>query len=142
MAEIAAISSVVGIIGLAGQITQGCYYLKNLIGDIRDAPKELTNLRDELDIIEGVVNSSAAALGAGNEALRACLEAISCLKDEVGPALLAFSKSNGLERNCGKVKAAVKKQRTKECLERLSRAKDTLVAAQMNVSLWVCLALT
>lgn len=128
MAEVSAISGVIGIVGFVGQITQGCAYLRNLIDDIRDAPKELQNLREELDIIEKVINklSNQNSIETANPALQLCLDTISTLNEEIAPALLAFSKSKGAKRNWNQLKTAFSKHQTKKKLEKLNRAKMKL----------------
>lgn len=149
MAEIGTIASVVGVVGFVGQVIQGCSYLKTLIGDISDAPEEVRNLRNELDTIESVVKDLShqnynASRVATDPSLASCLETIAAVSEEIAPALRAFndrsSRGKSIRRNWHRLKTALGKQHTKEKLDRLSRAKDTLVAAQFKISLYVKLS--
>lgn len=51
MAGLDVAGSVVGIVGILGQISQGCLFLNGLISDIKDAPREAQYLQKELGLV-------------------------------------------------------------------------------------------
>ena len=53
MAEALGIAgSVAGLVGISGQILQGCQYVRTLIDDVRDASDDLQVLKTEIDLFE------------------------------------------------------------------------------------------
>jgi hypothetical protein len=50
----------IAIVGLAGQVAEGCAYLLEVLDDARNAPDKLILLGHELRIIEQIVRSAVA----------------------------------------------------------------------------------
>jgi hypothetical protein len=57
MEGLAAASSVLAVVGIAGQVAQGCNYLRGVFSAAKSAPEELRLLLTELEIIEQIVLS-------------------------------------------------------------------------------------
>jgi hypothetical protein len=57
MEGLAAASSVLAVAGIAGQVAQGCNYLRGVFSAAKSAPEELQLLSTELGIIEQIVLS-------------------------------------------------------------------------------------
>lgn len=55
MEGLAAASGVIAVVSLAGQVVQGCGYLRTIFDEAKTAPKEAHLLHTELAIIEGIV---------------------------------------------------------------------------------------
>jgi len=58
MEGLAAASAVFAVVSLAGQVAQGCTYLRGIFENARSAPKELQLLTTELMIIERIINGT------------------------------------------------------------------------------------
>lgn len=65
MAEAAGLAaSVAGLVGLAGQVLQGSLFIKQFFEDVCDAPVEVLDLRDELELFAFVVRDTESSSNA------------------------------------------------------------------------------
>lgn len=63
MAEAIALgASIVAFIGLAGQLAQGCSYVRTIIDDIIDASDDLRALQREIRLFEATIETFQKAL--------------------------------------------------------------------------------
>jgi hypothetical protein len=93
MEGLAAASSVIAVVGLAGQALQGCQYLRNIFSEARDAPRELQLLDAEIGTIQRILHSVQSELlcstsnitaeVASDATLDFCADAIRELRDIV-----------------------------------------------------------
>ena len=78
MAEAIGIAaSVVGIVGFAGQILQGCQIVRGFLDDFKEAPAYVQDLRTILQVFQASLTTLISKLnneGAGSEDLRLALE--------------------------------------------------------------------
>lgn len=58
MEGLAAASAVIAVVSLAGQITQGCSYLREVFDNATTAPEEIGLIVTELSIIERIVRAT------------------------------------------------------------------------------------
>lgn len=61
MEVLAGVSSVIAVVSLAGQVIEGCSYLRGVFDDARAAPKALRQLSKELGIIQRLVHNAPDA---------------------------------------------------------------------------------
>jgi hypothetical protein len=76
MEGLAAASAVIAVASLAGQVLQGCNYLREILQNAIEAPRESRLLMDELSIIEDIVKNSPTA-PRHQQALSLCNERLS-----------------------------------------------------------------
>jgi hypothetical protein len=57
MEGLAAASRVIAVVGIAGQVAQGCNYIRGIFSAAKPAPEELRFLSTELEIIEQIIVS-------------------------------------------------------------------------------------
>lgn len=55
MEGLAAAGGVIAVVSLAGQVVQGCNYLRDIFDGAKTAPTDVRSLATELKIIEGIV---------------------------------------------------------------------------------------
>jgi hypothetical protein len=55
MEGLAAASGVLAVVGLAGQVAQGCSYLRGVFDDANSAPRDIRAIANVLSIIEHIV---------------------------------------------------------------------------------------
>jgi hypothetical protein len=55
MESLAASGGVIAVVSLAGQVVQGCVYLRDVFDGVRSAPKDIRSLATELKIIKDIV---------------------------------------------------------------------------------------
>ncbi|KAI9872619.1 MAG: hypothetical protein M1830_001403, partial [Pleopsidium flavum] len=148
MAEaLGAAGSIAGLIGLAGQIAQGVLFLHGFFNDIRDAPDEIRDLRVELDqyqrLYEGLEKLSQRfePLGLTNNAfedVEAALVPCKAWTDKLVRKISKYTLKDGPEgrrrRLWSQISVAIRKQRYREYLAALERAKSTLLAAQTSLN--------
>lgn len=91
-------ASVIAVVGLAGQVVQGCQALRTLVGDFNSAPKDVQDLMRELVIVEDSAKT-AELLGKKSDAnleaqlepaLRLCFDAVEAIRTRIADADLAF----------------------------------------------------
>ena len=125
--------SIVGLIGLAGQILQGCKYIGNLLDSIRDAPNDLRELQREAKIFEQTSRRFQELLH-DVESIHDCsqllnIDAILTMersKDAVDEVWKLFGKysGNGGKARWRSVKAAIAKDNIEKSVLRLYRARS------------------
>ena len=140
MAEaIGVVASAVGIASFAVQTLQGIQKLSDIYASFRDAPQEVRSLLNELRILANILKegeddrSQRPPLSIGqsqceaSQFCKAAADEINALL-EIGKILDAV-KTNQWLRFRGSVRAALKRKRIKEHLDRLERAKTLLILA-------------
>ncbi|PMD56106.1 uncharacterized protein K444DRAFT_536538 [Hyaloscypha bicolor E] len=128
MEAIAAGSAVVAFISLAGQITQGCLYIRTLLVDASEAAEDIRHLGteslvdlDDAGIPEGQTNSVQLALDYSDEAVTGLVKLI--------------AKNKKLGGRWGQVKFAFAKEKCAKYISRLERAKGYISTAQAGILL-------
>jgi hypothetical protein len=133
-------ASVVGFIGLAGQILQGCLFVQDFLEALEDAPLDIEALQSELVIFQTSIDKFQATLNvvdddAIGEDVRLALEysnkAINDLRKVVSKLA---DRRHGCITNFSMV---VRKVRISRHVKTLERAWMLLLCAQMNMSMWV-----
>lgn len=154
MAGLDVAGSIVGIVGILGQITQGCLFLDGLIRDIKDAPREAQHLKTELDHVTTSVTGlrrlyeriDESRTGSSNtttdvvEALRYCDDVVSDLVDSLRKSLYTFEDhgstiSASARTSWRRLRHALRQDATKKKLDTLSRARLSLLSIQSNIEL-------
>jgi hypothetical protein len=139
-------ASLAGLLGLCGQILQGCLFLRDLIEGARDAPEDVRLLLSELEILSTAVNSTkdvfeqtsqwslAINVNAYEAALKHCLELFSTLTTRVMGDSNALNSGSRLNwwRQMG---IASRKKTLESLMVRLERAKTQILLIQHNLSL-------
>lgn len=100
-------ASVIAVVGLAGQVLQGCQNIKSWVGDFNSAPKDIQLLMRELDsilesakIAERLGKDGDANLQAHLEpALRLCLDAVDEIRKKIADANLKFSQAGSSRKS-------------------------------------------
>jgi len=138
-------ASVVAFIGLAGQVAQGCKFVRDILGDVKDASNDIRALRTEIQLFELTLNHFQASLadieaagipvpasyGVGIElALEYSEEAMASL-------LGLIAQKAGGETITTRIKFAFKKDKCSKHLGRLERAKGYVSTAQASILLSV-----
>ncbi|EPE37154.1 hypothetical protein GLAREA_09317 [Glarea lozoyensis ATCC 20868] len=137
-------ASVVAFIGLAGQVAQGCQYIRTLLDDIKDASEDVQSLRTEVKIFQLTLETfrntlqeladSGVAVEADAHALATRL-ALSYSEEalELLQGLLAKTKDTG--RIWSKVRFASGKSKYAKHVSRIERAKGYIEAAHAGILL-------
>lgn len=135
MAEALGIAgSVVSFVGLASQIAQGVNYLYNFFNSMQNAPSDIKSLAAELKILGTILDEVnrdvvvSAALGA---ALQLCRDIIAELEGLVQKSSLT-SKQSKVKRLWSQMSTAFRNEEFRKYIERLERAKITLLHAKMT----------
>lgn len=142
-------ASIAGLLGLAGQILKGCLFVKEFLGDIKNAPAEVKALFNEIEILSSAITITAELLDNSKAlttslvtaadyepALKQCLHAV----EELVQQISHYGKKNSGERGLRwleKMKVASEKKELSFHIARLERAKTQLQMVQQNVSLYV-----
>jgi hypothetical protein len=137
-------ASVVAFIGLAGQVAQGCKFVRDVLGDIKDASNDIRALRTEIQLFELAVDHFQASLAEVEAAgipvpasysvgIKLALE----YSEEATASLLGLvAKKSGGETIKSRVKFAFKKDKCSKHLGRLGRAKGYISTAQASILLF------
>ena len=135
MAEALGIAgSVVSFVGLAGQVAQGVNYLYNFFNSMQDAPNDIKSLAAELKILGTILDEvnrdvvDSAALGA---ALQLCKDIVAELEGLVQKSNLT-SKQSKVKRLWSQMSTAFRNEEFRKYIERLERAKTSLLHAKMS----------
>jgi hypothetical protein len=135
-------ASAIAFIGLAGQILQGCQYVRDLIDNIRDAPDNLRHYHTE------IASFRSAVLGF-QEVLQA-IKPFARIENSAEQALLALQSGGAIddlkaflqnfERSREKelwrsIKLARKRSKLAKYIARLGEAKANILLAQSQVNL-------
>lgn len=136
MEALAGASSVIAVVGLAGQVVQGCGYLNSVFSSIKNAPHDLELLIRELEIIQVVAgalsdenfrNSPVPMGWDPTPALEFCMEAIG----KAQKLALAYGGPNGNVDHMKmrkRVQMGMSQEKIRKHLGRLERAKTHLIA--------------
>jgi hypothetical protein len=140
-AEVIALgASVVGFVGLAGQILQGCLFVQNFLEALEDAPADIEVLRSELLIFQTSLDTFQSTLkvvgdDAIGEDVRLALEYSNKAINELRKVVSKLAdRRHGCMTNFSMV---LRKVRISKHVKTLERAWTLLLCAQMNMSMWV-----
>jgi hypothetical protein len=137
MEAVAGASSIIAVVGLAGQVVQGCGYLNSIFGGMKDAPHDLALIIRELEFIQQVAgalrdenfrNNPAPMGWDPTPALEFCIEAIG----KVQKLVLAYGGPNGVVDHMKlrkRVQMGMSQDKIRKHLGRLERAKTHLLAS-------------
>jgi 3-polyprenyl-4-hydroxybenzoate decarboxylase len=139
MAELLATAgSVVGFIGLAGQVAQGCTFIWNFVEDVKDAPEDLRRLKEELKLTKDVSsalgilleNSPPDSFTNTKEAAAGALASCAGTIKELTTLLSGFR-----SKRKHKIKAALNKEKIRKLLSQVHHAMSIVASAQSNMLL-------
>jgi|SRR5450432_1959154 len=145
-AAIGLAASIAAVIGFAGQVIQGCQLLKAAISNVQNAPEDILALKDEVAVIEKSSEVIRALFdrvefeGVDLDvplALRQCDTALKSVHEQIDDAHAVFQAKNKrkLARGWQRLKVLSSKYAMKDLMEKLSRVKVQLLAAQSNMIL-------
>jgi hypothetical protein len=147
MAEAVALAaSVAGLVGLSGQILQGSLFLRQFLEDIRDAPSEVCDLKDEIELFTLVASDTDrlvkqagdinGAISISWASYARTLERCRKIVDNLGRELqeCAGMAAEGRLRWWRRLRVATRKEALAGYLRRLDRAKGQLLAVQANIT--------
>jgi len=129
MAEAVALAaSVAGLTGLAGQILQGCIFIRKFFEHVRDAPEEVLDLRDELELFTLVASDTEKLFQrAGDDEMlipavqyKRILERCANIVKDIADRLEQYAgKPEGWKRQWwSRLKVASRKRTLAECMRR------------------------
>jgi hypothetical protein len=148
MEALAAASSVIAVVGLSGQVLQGCSFIRQILSNARNAPEDLQLLITELSIIERVASSiEKSASSLSNEflvedakpALEFCHEAVGKLQAVVEKYSDPVSSST-VKQWGRRLNMAMSTEKIAKHVARLERAKGHLLEVQMRILMYMPLA--
>jgi len=142
MDTLAAVSSVISVVGLAGQVLQGYNYLRSIVDSAKDSPEDLRLLTSELEIISQIVesikyNSEASSTESeieqylAGQPLVLCDETLAKLRqtvEEYGD--INEDEASGVKRYWKSLSFALSAGEIRKHVENSDRAKDHLLAIQ------------
>lgn len=137
MAEVfGVVSGAVGAAGVAFQFAEGIRKLYQFCKDIRDAPEEIRDSLNQLQPLSYILDAIAADLQkhpihlATHSGLPAVLEA--CRQGEVQMTALLKEIKSGMDqkKKLASLRAVWKKNEVKKFMDRIERAKTSLLLAQ------------
>ncbi|RAL58802.1 hypothetical protein DID88_009112 [Monilinia fructigena] len=135
-------ASVIGFIGLTGQILQGCQFVCGCLDDIKGAPMELQNFIDQVKSFESGIRSFRYSLEKAAKSIDiSLLEEKIKLSLKLGQStirdlrdLVNNHKHNGKRDWWKGIKFAKKKNIFTKYVNRLNQVKIALICAQSNLS--------
>lgn len=136
-------ASALSVIGFAGQILQGCQTVVTFLDQIKDAPDELRCFRAEVKIFQSILESFRATLFEIDDKSdqKVWEQALLVLdhSDETVAGLQKFIRKHGKGRvtKWKSVALAFQTAKLEKHLQRIDRAKGSIIAARMNATLWV-----
>jgi hypothetical protein len=139
-------ASIIAVVGLAGQVIQGCQNIKAWVGDFNSAPKDIQHLIQELNSIEEsakiteILRTKIVRREVDlqlDPALQQCLDAVQELRKHIVDADNVFQERGHSRkwRSWQRLKVMLGKRAIQASVDRLSRAKTQLVVVQSNVLL-------
>jgi hypothetical protein len=145
MAEAAGLAaSIAGLVGLAGQVLQGGLFIKQFFEDVRDAPVEVLDLRDELELFAFVVRDTEKLLQRASEtrpsidttSFRRTLERCAQIVKDIGDRFVQCVENAGEDTRLWwkRLKVASRKKALANYMRRLERAKGQLLVVQSNLT--------
>ncbi|KAH8600010.1 hypothetical protein B0O99DRAFT_503967 [Bisporella sp. PMI_857] len=143
MAEAVALgASVVAFIGIAGQIVQGCISISAFIGDVKDTPSYLKNLRKEVKMMQSILEGFSRHLkDLEDTGIPLCdeqltKEALALSKEAVDDLSQMTSKYTQNIVTWSKFRFAMKKNSWQKSLAKIECAKNSLLTAQAFIILY------
>lgn len=139
MEGLAAASGIIAVVGLAGQVAQGCAYLLDVFDGIKSAPEDLRLLIHELRVIRDLVRVTASSSIATqderslHDALDFCGECIGKLTQLVeryGEPVRDGSRQNWKRKWGSRLSMALNKDKIRKHVERLRAAQGHLRDSQ------------
>ncbi|TGO70038.1 hypothetical protein BOTNAR_0004g00230 [Botryotinia narcissicola] len=132
MEAVGGIASVTGVVGFIGQIAGGCKVVKEIIGDIKNAPKDIIRLAECIKSIEESLNEDIPAAGAH------MLEAIKSVENKLSSSAEIFGNSATGSKNKWKqfwhrLKYAANKEEIKELMHDLLKEMSTNIMTVPHV---------
>lgn len=127
--------SVVSIVGLAGQVAQGVNYLYTFFNDMQDSPSDIKSLSEELKLVGDIlteVNRDGIDSAPLSAALQRCKEVICDLENLVQRTNLVSAQSSNAKRLWSQMSTAFRNEKFRKYIERLERAKSTLLHAKIQ----------
>jgi hypothetical protein len=145
MAEAVALAaSIAGLVGLAGQVLQGSLFIQEFFEDMCDAPAEVLDLRDELELFTFVASDTNKLLQTASQTYLSIdtsnftrtLERCDSLVKEIGNKLVQYAGNPGQHRRLWwkRLKVASRKKTLSDYMVRLERAKGLLLVVQSNLT--------
>ncbi|MCJ1270791.1 hypothetical protein MMC22_010688 [Lobaria immixta] len=131
-------STVIGIVGLVGQLLLGLKSLHTFFGDIKDAPSDIQNLTHELSSNEAVLHKILHQLNTINSdgrntlletAVRNCVEHVTKLENITRP-LQMTGQDGEIKRVWTQIATAFKKEDLQKHFAMLHGARLNIIAAQ------------
>lgn len=137
-------ASVAGLVGLAGQVLRGGLFIQQFFEDVRDAPAEVLDLRDELELFACVANDTKTLLQRASETLASLdtsnfsrsLERCERILKEIGNKFTRYTVNKKHDKKLWweRLKVASRKKALGEYLRRLQGAKGQLLVVQSNLT--------
>lgn len=135
-------AEVVGTVAAVLQLTETACRLKELCSNIRNAPKDLSDLVEEVltlaDLLADIDQDHTAQCQTVVDArswmkcrklLQASVNAMRDVTSDLESALNAHKWT-------GKIRVYLKREELQRCSDRMERAKTTMIAAQQSYSQW------
>jgi hypothetical protein len=145
MAEAAGLAaSVAGLVGLAGQVLRGGLFIKQFFEDVSEAPDEVLDLRDELELFAFIVRDTEKLLQRASETrlsidttnflrtLERCAQIVKDIRDRLVQCV-----GNAGENTSSwwkRLKVVSRKKALGDYMRRLERAKGQLLVVQSNLT--------
>ncbi|KAK4223226.1 hypothetical protein QBC38DRAFT_54461 [Podospora fimiseda] len=131
MAEILGLASgAISVVAFAGQLAKGAAFLHKFISDIKDAPRELIAITEELEILRfifiSIESSTSVKTPVLVQALKHSQHRLETLQDFVNKYV---DGSPGRPRIWNQFKAVTKQGELQKCLQELERSKSMLLQA-------------
>lgn len=151
MAEVlGVVSSVAGLIGLSGQILEGCLFAKSFFDDAKHSPKDVQTILNELEIVRSIAEKTRVLFEQAHNSqalvnechyeppLKQSFETVTRLGDKLTEVSRKMGAKGSL-RWWEMMKAETRTQVMKGRLVCLERAKSSLQLVQQNMSMGVVL---
>jgi len=137
-------ASFAGLIGLSGQVLQGSLFIRKFFDDVREAPAEVLDLKDELELFTLVARdteklfqqASLAGISIENPTSTRALERCSTVVMDIGQKLEKYAGKMTVTKTpwWSRVRVAARKETFVDYMRRLERAKGQLLVVQSNIT--------
>jgi hypothetical protein len=133
--------SALGVIGFAGHILQGCQAVSAFLDQIKDAPDNFRCFRTEVRIFQSILESYRATLYQIDEKPdrdvweQSMLVLSHCDETVVGLQRLIDKRGKGRVNKWQSLGLAFQTAKLQEHLQRIDRAKGSIIAARTNATL-------
>jgi hypothetical protein len=137
-------ASITGMLGLSGQIIQGSLFIREFFDDLHNAPTEVCDLKDEIELFTVVASDTeiivknvedyvtAQSLDNLSKTLRRCRDIVVHIGHELNEC--AGNRVGGKLNWWKRLRVATRKKTLAAYIERLDRAKGQLLAVHANVT--------